>query len=330
MGVIPFQKPDKVLTIEESNNYGCFEFKPLEPGYGVTIGNSLRRVLLSSLEGYAITKIKINDVLHEFSTIPGIVEDVSEIILNLKQVRFKKHIEDIESEIVNISIIGQTEFKAKDINKFTSNFTVVNDDLTICHLNPDVRLNLTLWINKGRGYVTAEENKSPNDPIGIIPIDSIFTPIKNVKYTVENYRIEQKTDYEKLILEITTDGTISPKETLKEASKILIYHYMIISEDKFSYEIETKEEKQEFDEEYLKIRQLLKNKIENYNLTSRSLNCLKSIGINTLGDLVQYSKEDLLKLRNFGKKSLLEIEELLSNLGLSLSMDISKYKLDKG
>ncbi|MCX7954990.1 MAG: DNA-directed RNA polymerase subunit alpha [Bacteroidales bacterium] len=329
MGIIPFQKPEKVLMLESTDKVGRFEFKPLEPGYGVTIGNALRRVLLSSLEGFAITKIKIDGIYHEFSTIKGVLEDVTEIILNLKQVRFKQQIENVDSEVVNLVIGGQTEFKAGDINKFLNNFNVVNHDHIICHMEPNVKLHMTLWINKGRGYVSAEENKVEGDEIGIIPIDSIFTPIRNVKYHVENIRVDQKTDYEKLIIEITTDGTIAPIETLKQAAKILIYHFMLFSDEKFDFSLEKPEEIEEFDEETLKLRQLLKTKLVDLDLSVRALNCLKAAEIETLADLVQYSKNDLLKFRNFGKKSLAELEELLSSMGLSFNMDISKFKLEK-
>jgi DNA-directed RNA polymerase subunit alpha len=315
--------------IESTDKYGKFEFRPLEPGYGLTVGNALRRVLLSSLEGYAITRIKIDGVDHEFSTIKGVVEDVTEIILNLKQIRFKRQLEGIDNEVVNITISGQNEFKAGDITRFLSSFTVLNPDLHICTLEQSVKLHITIWINKGRGYVPAEENKTEDMEIGIIPMDSIFTPIRNVKYNIENVRVEQKTDYEKLIIEIDTDGSITPLDALKEAAKILIYHFMLFSDEKMGFEFEEKNEIDEFDEETLRMRQLLKTKLSDLDLSVRALNCLKSADIDTLGELVTYNKNDLLKFRNFGKKSLTELEELLTGMGLMFGMDISKYKLDK-
>jgi DNA-directed RNA polymerase subunit alpha len=329
MAILSFQKPDKVIMIESTDKYGKFEFRPLEPGYGLTVGNALRRVLLSSLEGYAITRIKIDGVDHEFSTIKGVVEDVTEIILNLKQIRFKRQLEGIDNEVVNITISGQNEFKAGDITRFLSSFTVLNPDLHICTLEQSVKLHITIWINKGRGYVPAEENKTEDMEIGIIPMDSIFTPIRNVKYNIENVRVEQKTDYEKLIIEIDTDGSITPLDALKEAAKILIYHFMLFSDEKMGFEFEEKNEIDEFDEETLRMRQLLKTKLSDLDLSVRALNCLKSADIDTLGELVTYNKNDLLKFRNFGKKSLTELEELLTGMGLMFGMDISKYKLDK-
>lgn len=329
MAILAFQKPDKVIMLESTDRHGKFEFRPLEPGYGLTVGNALRRVLLSSLEGYAITRIKIDGVDHEFSTIKGVVEDVTEIILNLKQIRFKRQLESVDNEVVNITISGQDEFKAGDITRFLTSFTVLNPELHICTLEPSVKLHITMWISKGRGYVPAEENKTEDMEIGIIPMDSIFTPIKNVKYHIENVRVEQKTDYEKLIIEIDTDGSILPLDALKEAAKILIYHFMLFSDEKIGFELEERADVDEFDEETLRMRQLLKTKLTDLDLSVRALNCLKSADIDTLGELVTYNKNDLLKFRNFGKKSLTELEELLTSMGLMFGMDISKYKLDK-
>lgn len=329
MAILAFQKPDKVIMVESDEQFGKFEFRPLEPGYGITIGNALRRILLSSLEGHAITSIKIEGVEHEFATIKGVMEDVTEIILNLKQVRFKKEVEDFDSEKVSISISGQDQFTAGDINKFMTGFKVLNPELVICRMDPEVKLQIELAINKGRGYVPAVENKPVESEFGLIPIDSIYTPIKNVKYSVENYRVEQKTDYEKLIIEINTDGSIHPKDALKEAAKILIYHFMLFSDEKITLDSDEKFANEEFDEEILHMRQLLKNKLVDLDLSVRALNCLKAADVDTLGDLVQYNRNDLLKFRNFGKKSLTELDDLLNNLNLTFGMDISKYKLDK-
>ena len=329
MAILAFQKPDRVLMLEADNFYGKFEFKPLEPGYGITVGNALRRVLLSSLEGFAISSIKIDGVRHEFDTIPGVKEDVTNIILNLKQVNLKRVVEDTESEKATITVSGQEEFKAGDIGKVLTGFEVINTDLVICHLDPGASFNIELTINKGRSWVPADENRTPNDAIDQIAIDSIYTPIKNVKYTVENFRVDQKTDYDKLTLEITTDGSILPKDALKEAAKILIYHFMLFSDEKITLEVSESVENEEFDEEVLHMRQLLKSKLVDMDLSVRALNCLKSAEVETLAELVVFNKNDLLKFRNFGKKSLTELEELLTNLGLSFGMDISKYKLDK-
>ena len=329
MGILAFQKPDKVLMLEADNFFGKFEFRPLEPGYGVTIGNALRRILLSSLEGFAISSIRIDGVKHEFATIPGVKEDVTNIILNLKKVRLKKVVDDVETEKATVKVSGQDVFRAGDISKVLTGFEVLNPDLVICHLDPSAGFNLELTINKGRGYVPAEENQNPNDAIDTIAIDTIFTPIVNVKYAIENYRVEQKTDYEKLILEITTDGSILPKEALKEAAKILIHHFMLFSDEKIAIEPTEAEGNEEFDEEVLHMRQLLKTKLVDMDLSVRALNCLKSAEVETLGELVVFNKTDLLKFRNFGKKSLTELDELLENLNLSFGMDISKYKLDK-
>ena len=316
MAILAFQKPDKVLMLEADNFFGKFEFRPLEPGYGVTVGNALRRILLSSLEGFAITSIRIDGVKHEFSTIPGVIEDVTNVILNLKKVRFKQVVEEIENEKVTITVSGTEVFKAGDIGKSLTGFEVLNPDLVICHLDSSASFQIDITINKGRGYVPADENRNPADDVNVIPIDSIYTPIRNVKYAVENFRVEQKTDYEKLILEITTDGSIHPKEALKEAAKILIYHFMLFSDEKITLETNDADGNEEFDEEVLHMRQLLKTKLVDMDLSVRALNCLKSADVETLGELVVFNKTDLLKFRNFGKKSLTEL-------------DISKYKLDK-
>ena len=329
MAILAFQKPDKVLMLEADNFFGKFEFRPLEPGYGVTVGNALRRILLSSLEGFAITSIRIDGVKHEFSTIPGVIEDVTNVILNLKKVRFKQVVEEIENEKVTITVSGTEVFKAGDIGKSLTGFEVLNPDLVICHLDSSASFQIDITINKGRGYVPADENRNPADDVNVIPIDSIYTPIRNVKYAVENFRVEQKTDYEKLILEITTDGSIHPKEALKEAAKILIYHFMLFSDEKITLETNDADGNEEFYEEVLHMRQLLKTKLVDMDLSVRALNCLKSADVETLGELVVFNKTDLLKFRNFGKKSLTELDELLANLNLSFGMDISKYKLDK-
>ena len=329
MAILAFQKPDKVLMLEADNFFGKFEFRPLEPGYGVTVGNALRRILLSSLEGFAITSIRIDGVKHEFSTIPGVIEDVTNVILNLKKVRFKQVVEEIENEKVTITVSGTEVFKAGDIGKSLTGFEVLNPDLVICHLDSSASFQIDITINKGRGYLPADENRNPADDVNVIPIDSIYTPIRNVKYAVENFRVEQKKDYEKLILEITTDGSIHPKEALKEAAKILIYHFMLFSDEKITLETNDADGNEEFDEEVLHMRQLLKTKLVDMDLSVRALNCLKSADVETLGELVVFNKTDLLKFRNFGKKSLTELDELLANLNLSFGMDISKYKLDK-
>ena len=329
MAILNFQKPDKVIMIDSSEFEGKFEFRPLEPGYGLTVGNALRRVLLSSLEGFAITSIKIDGVEHEFSTIPGVVEDVTEIILNLKQVRFKRQIEDVEDESVTLNISGQDQLKAADIQKFTSGFQVLNPDLVICNLEKSVQMNIELTIEKGRGYVPAEENKKVNALLGVIAIDSIFTPVKNVKYSIENFRVEQKTDYEKLVFEIITDGSIHPKDALTEAAKTLIHHFLLFSDERITLESDEIAQTETYDEESLHMRQLLKTKLIDMDLSVRALNCLKAAEVETLGDLVSYNKNDLMKFRNFGKKSLTELEELVVLKGLTFGMDLSKYKLDK-
>ena len=329
MAILDFQKPDKVIMISSDERNGQFEFRPLEPGYGITIGNALRRILLSSLEGFAISSIKIEGVDHEFSSIKGVIEDVTDIILNLKQVRFKRQINNADNEHVAVSIKGQDKFTAGDIGKFTSSFQVLNPDLVICNMEKGVTLNIEMNIVKGRGYVPAEENKTNSAPIGTIFVDSIFTPIKNVKYSVESYRVEQKTDYEKLVFDINTDGSIHPKEALKEAAKILIHHFMLFSDEKITLDTHVKEETEEFDETSLHMRQLLKTKLVDMDLSVRALNCLKAADVETLGELVSYNKNDLLKFRNFGKKSLTELEDLVESKGLHFGMNVSKYKLDK-
>ena len=329
MAILNFQKPDKVIMIDSSEFEGKFEFRPLEPGYGLTVGNALRRVLLSSLEGFAITSIKLENVDHEFSTISGVVEDVTEIILNLKQVRFKRQIEDTEEEKVSISIGGQEQLKAADFQKFISGFQVLNPDLVICNLEKSVQLNFEITIEKGRGYVPAEENKKNNTELGVIAIDSIFTPIKNVKYSIENFRVEQKTDYEKLVFEIISDGSIHPKDALTEAAKTLIHHFLLFSDERITLEADEIAQTETYDEESLHMRQLLKTKLVDMDLSVRALNCLKAAEVDTLGDLVSYNKNDLMKFRNFGKKSLTELEELVVLKGLSFGMDLAKYKLDK-
>jgi len=329
MAILDFQKPDRVIMIESDDCFGKFEFRPLEPGYGITIGNALRRILLSSLEGYAITTVKFESIDHEFSTITGVIEDVTEIILNLKQVRFKQIVEEIEDEKVSVVVSNLEVFTAGHISKFLTGFKVLNPNLVICNMDTDVKFQMDITINKGRGYVPAEENRIEDSEFGLIPIDSIYTPIKNVKYSIENYRVEQKTDYENLIFEIKTDGSIHPKDALKEAAKILIYHFMLFSDEKITIDSSEKYENEEFDEEVLHMRQLLKTKLVDLDLSVRALNCLKAADVDTLGDLVGYNKNDLLKFRNFGKKSLTELDDLLSNMNLSFGMDIVKYKLDK-
>ena len=329
MAILNFQKPDKVIMIDSSEFEGKFEFRPLEPGYGLTVGNALRRVLLSSLEGFAITSVKLENVEHEFSTITGVVEDVTEIILNLKQIRFKRQIEESEEEKVTISLGGQDQIKAADFQRFISGFQILNPDLVICNLEKHVQLSLTITIEKGRGYVPAEENKKASTELGVIAIDSIFTPIKNVKYSIENYRVEQKTDYEKLVFEIISDGSIHPKYSLTEAAKTLIHHFMLFSDERITLEADEIAQTETYDEESLHMRQLLKTKLIDMDLSVRALNCLKAAEVDTLGDLVSYNKNDLMKFRNFGKKSLTELEELVVLKGLSFGMDLTKYKLDK-
>lgn len=329
MAIFNFQKPDKVIMIDSTDFEGKFEFRPLEPGYGLTVGNALRRVLLSSLEGYAITSVRMEGVEHEFSTISGVVEDVTEIILNLKQVRFKRQIEDIDNESVSISLSGKDKITAGDFQKFISGFQVLNPDLVICNLDSKTSINMELSIEKGRGYVPAEENKKSNAPIGTIFTDSIYTPVKNVKYTIENFRVEQKTDYEKLVFEIMTDGSIHPKDALTEAAKTLIHHFMLFSDERITLEADEIAQTESYDEESLHMRQLLKTKLVDMDLSVRALNCLKAAEVDTLGDLVSFNKNDLMKFRNFGKKSLTELDELVANKNLTFGMDLTKYKLDK-
>jgi len=329
MAILNFQKPDKVIMIDSTESHGKFEFRPLEPGYGLTIGNALRRVLLSSLEGYAFTSIKIEGVDHEFSTIEGVVEDVTEIILNIKQIRLKRQIEDFDEEKINIVVGNQKELKASDFQKFISGFQILNPDTHICTLEKSSKLNIELTIEKGRGYVPAEENKKSDNSLGVIAIDSIFTPVKNVKYEIENYRVEQKTDFEKLVFEIETDGSIMPKDALTEAAKTLIQHFMLFSDELITLESDEIAQTEAYDEESLHMRQLLKTKLIDMDLSVRALNCLKAAEVDTLGDLVSFNKNDLMKFRNFGRKSLTELEELVILKGLSFGMDLSKYKLDK-
>ena len=334
MAILAFQRPEKVIMLESDQFSGKFEFRPLEPGYGITVGNALRRILLSSLEGFAFTSVKISGVEHEFvehefATIPGVLEDVTNIILNLKQVRLKQIVEGTESETITVRVKNSEVLKAGDLHMGMTAFDVLNPDLVICHMDSSASFDITLTINKGRGYVPAEENRNPNAEVTTIAIDSIFTPIRNVKYSVEPYRVEQRTDYEKLVIEVTTDGSIHPKDALREAAKILIYHFMLFSDEKIAIETTENDTNEEFDEEVLHMRQLLKTKLTDMDLSVRALNCLKSAEVETLGELVVFNKTDLLKFRNFGKKSLTELEELLQSLNLSFGMDISKYKLDK-
>jgi DNA-directed RNA polymerase subunit alpha len=329
MAILSFQKPDKVLMLESDDKLGKFEFRPLEPGYGITVGNALRRILLSSLEGYAITTVKIDGIDHEFSTIKGVMEDVTEIILNLKQIRFKRIVDDADHEKITVKIHNKDVLKAGDLNNSLSSFEVLNPELVIFRMESDVKTQIELNISKGRGYVPAEENEPADSEFGLIAVDSIFTPVRNVKYSVENYRVEQKTDYEKLLFEIETDGSIHPKDALKEAAKILIYHFMLFSDEKITLDSDDKLANEEFDEEVLHMRQLLKTKLIDLDLSVRALNCLKAAEVETLGDLVKFNKNDLLKFRNFGKKSLTELDELLESMNLSFGMDVSKYRLEK-
>lgn len=329
MAILAFQKPEKVIMLESTSSFGRFEFRPLEPGFGMTVGNALRRILLSSLEGYAITTVKVSGVDHEFAAIPGVMEGMLEIILNLKQVRFIRTVENVDSEKVTVNVAGQTELTAGYISNFLTNFKVLNPELVICGLDPDVKVQMELTINKGRGYVPADENRPADAEFGLLPIDSIHTPIKNVKYSVENYRVEQKTDYEKLNIEVTTDGSIHPKDALKEAAKILIHHFMLFSDEKITLNMEENSATEEFDEDVLHMRQLLKTKLSDQDLSVRALNCLKAAEVETVGDLVRFNRNDLLKFRNFGKKSLSELDDLLATLNLHFGMDVSIYKLDK-
>ena len=330
MAILDFIKPDKVIMLDSSKTKGSFEFRPLEPGYGITIGNAIRRLLLASLEGYAICSIKFSGVEHEFATVPGVIDDVTNIILNLKQVRFRKRDGiDAEGEIVSIPVENMTTLKAGDLAKYLTNFEVLNPDLLLCEMDMSAKFELTVKINKGRGYVPADENRNPNDEIGVLAIDSIYTPIRNVKYAIEPYRVEQRTDYEKLTLDIDTDGSITPKDALKEAAKILIFHFMLFSDEKIIIEEQEKSNSSALDEEILRMRQLLNSRLSDMDLSVRALNCLKAAEVDTLGQLVKYHRNDLLKFRNFGKKSLTELDELLERNGLAFGMDISKYKLDR-
>ena len=329
MATFTFQKPDKVIMIDSTESVGKFEFRPLEPGYGLTVGNALRRVLLSSLEGFAFTSIKIDNVEHEFTSLPGIVEDVTEIILNLKQVRLKRQIESVDNETVSVSLNAQNQLKAGDLQKFISGFQILNPETVICNMEKNIKLNFELNIDKGRGYVSSEENKKVGAPIGTIFMDSVFTPIKNVKYTIEDFRVEQKTDYEKLVFEIITDGSIDPKNALTEGAKVLIHHFMLFSDERITLEADEIAQTETYDEESLHMRQLLKTRLIDMDLSVRALNCLKAAEVDTLGDLVSFNKSDLMKFRNFGKKSLTELEELVLVKGLNFGMDLSKYKLDK-
>ena len=329
MATFTFQKPDKVIMIDSTDFEGKFEFRPLEPGYGLTVGNALRRVLLASLEGFAFTSVKIDNVDHEFTSLPGIVEDVTEIILNLKQVRLKRQIDSVDNETVTVSVNTQDQLKAGDLQKFISGFQILNPEQVICNMEKSVSLNFELNIEKGRGYVSAEENKKLGAPVGTIFMDSVFTPIKNVKYSIEDFRVEQKTDYEKLVFEIVTDGSIEPKDALTEGAKVLIHHFMLFSDERITLEADEIAQTETYDEESLHMRQLLKTRLIDMDLSVRALNCLKAAEVDTLGDLVSFNKADLMKFRNFGKKSLTELEELVLVKGLSFGMDLSKYKLDK-
>ena len=329
MATFTFQKPDKVIMIDSTDFEGKFEFRPLEPGYGLTVGNALRRVLLASLEGFAFTSVKIDNVDHEFTSLPGIVEDVTEIILNLKQVRLKRQIDSVDNETVTVSVNTQDQLKAGDLQKFISGFQILNPEQVICNMEKSVSLNFELNIEKGRGYVSAEENKKLGAPVGTIFMDSVFTPIKNVKYSIEDFRVEQKTDYEKLVFEIVTDGSIEPKDALTEGAKVLIHHFMLFSDERITLEADEIAQTETYDEESLHMRQLLKTRLIDMDLSVRALNCLKAAEVDTLGDLVSFNKNDLMKFRNFGRKSLTELEELVILKGLSFGMDLTKYKLDK-
>ena len=329
MAILAFQRPEKVIMLESTASFGKFEFRPLEPGFGMTIGNALRRILLSSLEGYAITTVKVAGADHEFAAIPGVMEGMIDVVLKLKQIRFIRTVENQDFEKASVNVAGVTELTAGYISNFLTGFKVLNPDLVICHLAPGTKMQLTITIGKGRGYVPAEENTPENCEFGVLPIDSIFTPIKNVKYSIENYRVEQKTDYEKLNLEITTDGSIKPKEALKEAAKILIQHFMLFSDDKMTINLDDVVSENDLNEPELHMRQLLKTKLVDKDLSVRALNCLKAADVETIGDLVKLNRNDLLKFRNFGKKSLTELDALLASLDLKFGMDVSMYKLDK-
>ena len=329
MAILAFQRPEKVIMLESTASFGKFEFRPLEPGFGMTIGNALRRILLSSLEGYAITTVKVAGADHEFAAIPGVMEGMIDVVLKLKQIRFIRTVENQDFEKASVNVAGVTELTAGYISNFLTGFKVLNPDLVICHLAPGTKMQLTITIGKGRGYVPAEENTPENCEFGVLPIDSIFTPIKNVKYSIENYRVEQKTDYEKLNIEITTDGSIKPKDALKEAAKILIQHFMLFSDDKMTINLDDVVSENDLNEPELHMRQLLKTKLVDKDLSVRALNCLKAADVETIGDLVKLNRNDLLKFRNFGKKSLTELDALLASLDLKFGMDVSMYKLDK-
>ena len=329
MAILAFQKPEKVIMLESTASFGKFEFRPLEPGFGMTIGNALRRILLSSLEGYAITTVRVAGVDHEFAAIPGVMEGMIDIVLQLKQIRFIRTVENQDSEKASINVAGVTELTAGYISNFLTSFKVLSPDLVICHLAPGTKMQMTITIGKGRGYVPAEENTPENCEFGTLPIDSIHTPIKNVKYTIENYRVEQRTDYEKLNIEITTDGSIKPKDALKEAARILIQHFMLFSDEKMTINLDDHNTENDLNEPELHMRQLLKTKLVDKDLSVRALNCLKAADVETIGDLVKLNRNDLLKFRNFGKKSLTELDALLASLDLKFGMDVSMYKLDK-
>jgi len=329
MPILTFQKPDKVHVISTSENLGQFEFRPLEPGFGLTVGNAMRRVLLNSLEGFAFTSVRIQGVEHEFSTIKGVVEDVTEMILNLKQVRFKRQIEGMEGETVKVVISGKDAFKAGDLSAFLTNFQILNPDLVICNMDASIKLEMEFTIEKGRGYVPAEENKKLDATLGTIFMDSIYTPMKNVSFEVENFRVEQKTDFEKLILNIETDGSITPVDALTESAHILIQHFLLFTDERMLAETEVAVETEAYDDEVLEMRKLLLRPLTELELSVRALNCLKAAEVELVSDLVSYTKQDLMKFRNFGKKSLTELEELVARLGLTFGMDMIKYKLDK-
>jgi DNA-directed RNA polymerase subunit alpha len=329
MAILAFQKPDKVIMHKDTDFFGQFEFRPLEKGYGVTIGNSLRRILLSSLEGYAITSVKITGVDHEFSTVKGVIEDVTEIVLNLKRVRFKRTMDGVDNEKIYINIKGQEQFTAGDIAKHTNAYKILNPELVICNMESFVHLEIELVVEKGRGYLPADENRTKDSIIGVIPIDAVFTPIINVKFLVEDYRVEQKTDYEKLNIEISTDGSIHPEEALKEAAKILIQHFMLFSDELITLDTQVKEVPQEVDENLLHVRKILKTPLSDLDLSVRAYNCLKAADIKSLSELVSFDIADLLKFRNFGKKSLSELEELVRDKGLTFGMDVAKFKLNE-
>jgi DNA-directed RNA polymerase subunit alpha len=329
MAILQFQKPEKVIVNSTTDTYGQFEFRPLEPGYGLTVGNALRRVLLNSLEGFAFTSVKISGVSHEFSTIKGVVEDVTEIILNLKQVRLKRQIDSSDSESVKVNLSGKEVITAGDLASFMTSFQVLNPDLVICNLDKSVNVEMDLFIEKGRGYVPAEENKRLDSSLGTVALDSIYTPIKNVNYHIENFRVEQKTDFEKLIMEIETDGSVVPQDALTDAAQILIQHFLLFTDERMIADVAPIQEVESYDEEVMEMRKLLLKALTELELSVRALNCLKAAEVETVADLVSYTKADLMKFRNFGKKSLTELEDLVANLGLSFGMDTSKYKLDK-